>query len=159
MRTTVYVIVHDYGLNGAGVEPLGYASAGLAELARPALELENGGYTGYNGATVEPVELELELEPGIDALLRRATTAPAALALKPDELLVLHVDDIAENAVDKWRTERPLLGLATTDELLEELVARHDCELHAAAVALVSHARAALSDLPAALLAYRTVDA
>lgn len=131
MRTTVYVIVHDYGLNGAGVEPLGYASAGLAELARPALELENGGYTGYNGATVEPVELELELEPGIAALLR------------------------------------PLLGLATTRELLEELVARLDlaelvapaCTIAAADVALVSTARTALRDLPAALLEYRTVDA
>lgn len=182
MRTTVYVIVHDIGLNGADVEPVGYISEAAADAALAAAERSYGGATGYNGATVEPVDIELE--PGIDALLRRATTAPAALALKPDELLVLHVDDIAEDAVDKWRTElnatvgagrwllisgtailtadaahlAPLLGLATTEELLEELVARHDRELHPAATALAAHARAALSDLPAALLAYRTVD-
>ena len=71
MRTTVYVIVHDIGLNGADVEPVGYISEAAADAALAAAERSYGGATGYNGATVEPVDIELE--PGIDALLRHRT--------------------------------------------------------------------------------------
>ena len=78
MHLIRYVIVHDHGLNGAGVSRRTYRTIEEAEAERPALERRDGGGTGYSGAHIEPIEVPVAPPP------LKVTT------LGPDDTLIVN---------------------------------------------------------------------
>jgi len=85
MHLIRYVIVHDHGLNGAGVSRRTYRTLAEAEAELPAIEKRDGAGTGYSGAHVEAIEVPVTPPP-----LKVST-------LGPDDTLIVN---LAERAAE-----------------------------------------------------------
>lgn len=103
MHLIRYVIVHDYGLNGAGVSRRTYRTLAEAEAELPALVKADGGGTGYSGAHIEPIEVPIAPPPFKVTTLGPDDTLIINAAAGLDEELVDGIAHVLEARIgDRW---------------------------------------------------------